>query len=113
MTGPGDLAFGPATIVYDGPMSFRFSYYDRLESGEEAVIDEWPSARRSPVAVRVAMIDPRTNAVTSSVRIPLWIDAEPGCAFPDEAYCSYVDRRQVPGPDAAAAGQPTGAGDAR
>lgn len=89
--GPADLGPGATSDLYAGPSNVRFAYFQRLGAGQEALTDTWTAPLDMPSAVRIALIDPATGAITSSVRFPLMVDAEPGCAAPRRGVCSYVE----------------------
>lgn len=88
--GASELPAGSALPVYAGRFAVRFAYFSRMRSGQEVLTDDWGSSVDMPSAVRVALIDPATNRIAVSLRVPLKIDAEPGCAAPRRAVCSYV-----------------------
>ena len=73
----------------------RFAYFSRATSGKESLVDIWNLANEMPAAVRVAMMNPNTGRIIMSIRIPLMIDAESGCAAPSVARCSYVDNGEA------------------
>jgi general secretion pathway protein J len=93
------LAFGPAHSLYAGPAQVRFAYVAAASAGgPEILLDDWTISDALPVAVRVAFTDPASGALLSSLRVPLRIEAEPGCAAPRKAFCSRVDDRAIDGP---------------
>ncbi|MFE1597974.1 prepilin-type N-terminal cleavage/methylation domain-containing protein [Methylobacterium sp. ID0610] len=65
----------------------------------EILTDDWPAVDAMPEAVRLALTDPRTGAIRSSLRVPLRIGAEPGCLSPRKAPCSRFDERTAPPSD--------------
>lgn len=89
--GPGDLGPGATTDLDAGASNVRFAYFQRLSGGQEALVETWTAPLDMPAAIRVALIDPETGGITKSVRIPLMVDAEPGCAAPRRGVCSYVE----------------------
>ncbi|WP_238245726.1 PulJ/GspJ family protein [Methylobacterium iners] len=106
------LDFGPARSLYAGPARVRFAYVGAVSAGgPELVLDDWPISDAMPVAVRIAFTDPASGSTLSSLRVPLRIEAEPGCAVPRKAFCSRVDDQAgegqgeagAPLPDATAA----------
>lgn len=67
----------------------RFAYFSRLRNGQEALTDRWSGRRAMPVAIRVTLTD-RNGERRGSVRVPIRVDAEPGCAAPGQGICSLV-----------------------
>ena len=67
----------------------RFAYFSRLPDGREALTDRWSGRRAMPVAIRVTLND-RGGKYQGSVRVPIRVDAEPGCAAPKQRICSLV-----------------------
>ncbi|WP_062010808.1 type II secretion system protein J [Aureimonas sp. AU4] len=88
-TSPDDLAGGSRSEIETGGDLVRFSYFQALPDGEDVLLDTWTSPLAMPSAVRIAILDIRTGEPRASLRIPLMIDAEPGCAAPSRAACSY------------------------
>jgi general secretion pathway protein J len=108
-----DLRVGPAEEVYSGPSLIRLAYVARPENGgAEILVDAWPSATALPVAVRIGILDPATGRLASSVRVPVLVEAEPGCAAPKTAFCSRVDPSKPSGEGGSSAeearGRPAG-----
>lgn len=90
-----DLRFGPVRSMHDGSVVIRFAYFGRTgEGGGEVLVDDWPSGAGLPSAVRIGIIDLATRRLLRSVRVPILIEAEPGCAAPDTAFCSRVDLKK-------------------
>lgn len=87
--GPDDPAGGSGSEIETGGDLVRFSYFQSLPGGEDVLLDAWALPLAMPSAVRVAILDMRTGEPRASLRIPLMIDAEPGCAAPSRAACSY------------------------
>lgn len=92
-TGPSDVKLGPVLRIDPGPERLRFAFVDRQPNGGEVIVDAWAEPKRMPAAVRIDRTDPRTGVVLGSVRVPLVIDGEPGCADPDKGFCSRVERK--------------------
>ena len=92
-----DLRFSPAREIYDGRAVIRFAYFGRAaESAAEVLVDTWPSETALPSAVRIGIVDPASGRLLSSLRVPIPIEAEPGCAAPEVAFCSRAERRKPP-----------------
>ncbi len=92
------LGFAPAHTIYTGTAAVRFAYIVTPgESGLELVVDAWPAGETLPIAVRVAFTDPASGEILSSLRVPLRIEAEPGCVAPRKAFCSRIDPRSLEG----------------
>ena len=90
-----DLRFGPVRTLHDGSSVLRFAYFGRAgEGGGEVLVDDWPSGAGLPSAVRIGIVEPMTGRLLRSVRVPVLIEAEPGCAAPDLAFCSRVDPKK-------------------
>lgn len=92
-TGPSAVKLGPVVRIDPGPERLRFAFVDRQPNGGEVIVDAWAEPKRMPAAVRIDRTDPRTGVVLGSVRVPLVIDGEPGCADPDKGFCSRVERK--------------------
>lgn len=106
----GGLDFGPARALYAGEALVRFAYVAApAAGGPELVLDAWPAGETLPVAVRVAFTDPGSGDVLSSLRVPLRIEAEPGCAAPRKAFCSRIDERSLADGSGEPASEPAGA----
>ena len=94
------LDFAPTHTIYAGTASVRFAYVMAPGAGgPELVVDAWPAGEMLPIAVRVAFTDPASGEILSSLRVPLRIEAEPGCAAPRKAFCSRIDPRSPEGQD--------------
>lgn len=94
--GPGDLDFGSSGPLYAGRTSLRFAYVQAsARGGPEILLDTWTTGDALPIAVRVAFTDPASGAILSSLRVPIRVGAEPGCAAPRKAFCSRVDEQAV------------------
>ena len=90
------LDFAPAHAVYAGLAPVRFAYVVAPSAGgPELLVDAWPAGETLPIAVRVAFVDPASGEILSSLRVPLKIEAEPGCAMPKKAFCSRIDPRSA------------------
>lgn len=91
------LRFDEPRTLYDGRSLIRFAYVGRGENGgPETLTDAWPVAGTLPVAVRIALVDPVTDALLSTLRVPILVEAEPGCANPGKAFCSHGDGKGEP-----------------
>ncbi len=66
-------------------------------------MDDWKERSRMPTAVRIAVVA-RDGTILESTRVPLLVDAEPGCAVPGKGFCSLPGAEQQP-KDGAPAGQ--------
>lgn len=98
-----DLRFGAAAEVYRGPSLIRLAYFGRSrDGGTEILTETWPAATALPVAIRIGVVDPATGRLTSSLRVPVLVDAEPGCADPKTGFCSRVDQSKPAEEDAPA-----------
>lgn len=91
-----DLRFGPVRTLHEGPPIIRFAYFGRAGESGEVLVDTWPSGASVPVAVRIGLVDPATGNLLRSIRIPVLIEAEPGCAAPETAFCSRADPKRAP-----------------
>lgn len=91
--GPEDVSLGPVARVAPGPEKLRFAFIAREDGGDEVVTDTWSEPKRMPDAIRIDRLDPTSLAVIGSLRVPIELEAEPGCADPAKGYCS----RQQPG----------------
>lgn len=90
-TGIKDLAFGAPESVYAGRATVRFAYFDALADGREVLVDEWSEPAKLPAAIRVTLKGGEAGAPELSLRVPLMITAEPGCAAPETATCLSVE----------------------
>ncbi|TCP80122.1 hypothetical protein C8J31_11758 [Rhizobium sp. PP-CC-2G-626] len=77
------------TALLQQGYTVRFAYFSRLPNGKEALTDRWSGRRAMPVAIRIALADAR-GKLHGSVRVPIRVDAEPGCAAPGQGTCSLV-----------------------
>ncbi|RXF70284.1 PulJ/GspJ family protein [Hansschlegelia zhihuaiae] len=98
-TGPGAVRLGPVARIEPGPERLRFAYVERQPNGGEVIVDVWANPLQMPAAVRIDRTDPATGLLLGSLRTPLLLDGEPGCAEPQKSFCSRVEKAQ------AAAGQ--------
>lgn len=89
--GPDGLIDGLTSGIETGSDQVRFTYIQTLTSGAEVRTDVWDAPHAMPAAVEIAFLEPRSGAPRSTLRVPLAIDAEPGCAAPRRAPCSYVE----------------------
>lgn len=89
-----DVQAGPVSEIYAGRFTVRFAYARPLD-GREVLVDTWDLPGDMPSAVRVAFLDPATGNLASTVRIPLMIDAESGCAAPGTGVCSFVENGEA------------------
>ena len=103
-TGPAAVKLGPVLRIDPGPERLRFAFVDRQPNGGEVIVDAWAEPKRMPAAVRIDRTDPRTGLVLGSIRVPLVIDGEPGCADPGKGFCSRVDRKDQANRDQSAQG---------
>ncbi|PZQ14148.1 MAG: hypothetical protein DI565_11980 [Ancylobacter novellus] len=102
----GDVPLGPVARIEPGPERLRFAYIDRDPAGTELIVDAWTDRRRMPVAVRIDRSDTASGVSLGSLRVPILLTGEPGCAAPDQGFCSRVDRQQAQGGSAAQPGRP-------
>jgi general secretion pathway protein J len=86
-----ELGAGVISEIYRGRSNVRFAYFSNLAGDQESLTDGWTQPLSMPSAIRVSLIDPNTRLIESSIRIPLMIDAEAGCAAPRRGLCSYVE----------------------
>lgn len=92
---PDDLRFGPVRNLHEGSIAIRFAYFGRAgEAGGEVLVDAFPSGAKLPSAVRIGIVDPATGSLLRSLRVPILIEAEPGCAAPEMAFCSRADPKK-------------------
>lgn len=97
------LRFGPVRTLHEGSIVVRFAYFGRAgDQGGEVLVDTWPSAAGLPSAVRIGIVDPVSKNLLRSLRVPILIEAEPGCAAPETAFCSRADPKKRASGDAAA-----------
>ena len=90
-----DLRFALVRDMHEGAIAVRFAYFGRAgESGGERLVDAWPAGPALPSAVRISILDSGTGRLLRSLRVPVLIEAEPGCAAPEEAFCSRADPRK-------------------
>lgn len=89
--GPDGLAGGATSEIETGSEQLRFTYVEALAGGAEALTEIWDAPLAMPSAVEVALSEPGSGAPPAVLRIPLAIDAEPGCAAPRRAMCSYAE----------------------
>lgn len=86
------LRLSPQATVHAGHRAFRFAYFALQKDGSgEVLTDDWSEPTRLPTAVRLTLVDPATDQIIDSLRIPLLVDAEPGCAVAGRGNCSLVD----------------------
>lgn len=102
-----DLQFGAVRNVYEGRNIIRLAYFARPGEGPEGPLDSWPSDVALPAAVRIGVVDTATGKLVSSVRVPVMMEAEAGCAPPGVGFCSHAD------PKRGAEGKPEPAGNPR
>ena len=107
------LAWGQPVSLYAGPSRIAFAYFMRLESGGEALLDDWPPGDAMPVAIRVAFVHPGSGKQPLSLRISLLTDAEPACALPDAPGCGKTEDDLAPGNEEATPAAAVNADDAR
>ncbi|WP_375462400.1 type II secretion system protein J [uncultured Methylobacterium sp.] len=108
--GQDSLDFGVSRTLYAGEAEMRFAYVAApVAGGPEILLDAWPAGETLPIAVRVAFTDPASGDILSSLRVPLRIEAEPGCAAPRKAFCSRVDERSLADGSGEPAPEPVGA----
>ena len=103
--GAGEVQLGPVARVEPGPERLRFAYVDKDPNGGETIVDAWTDQRRMPAAVRIDRTDPATGAPLASLRVPILLSAEPGCADPQQGFCSRADGQNTRG-GAAQTGRP-------
>jgi len=90
-----DLRFGPVRDLHEGAIAVRFAYFGRAgDAGGEVLVDAWPLSAALPTAVRIGIVDPATGSLLRSLRVPVLIEAEPGCAAPETAFCSRADPKK-------------------
>lgn len=91
-TGPRAVKLGPVARIDPGPERLRFAFVDRRPDGGEVILDAWSERLRMPAAVRIDRTDPRSGEVIGSIRLPLLLDGEPGCADPQKGFCSRAEK---------------------
>jgi hypothetical protein len=109
-TGPGAVRLGPVARIDPGPERLRFAYVERQPGGGEVIVDAWANPLQMPAAVRIDRTDPATGVVLGSLRTPLLLDGEPGCADPQKNFCSRVEKAQAAG-QAAQPAKPSASGE--
>lgn len=88
---------GTRATVFEQGYTVRFAYFSRLPDGQEALTDRWSGRSKMPVAIRITLMDALGRG-QGSLRVPLRVDAEPGCAAPGQGVCSLVpDAPSTPG----------------
>lgn len=80
-----NLAFTPPESIAARRFKLAFAYYGRLPDGRETLADLWLDPDQLPVAVRLTLSD--AAGATSTLRVRLDVDAEPGCGFPQKGHC--------------------------
>lgn len=94
-----DLSFAPARRLSVGAATLRFAYVDRPPAGGEIITDSWDKPDALPFAVRIDRVDPADGRIEASLRAPVVVDAEPGCAAPETNFCSRAPKQPAaPGP---------------
>lgn len=91
------LEFGAPRNIYEGRYLIRLAYFAPAGEGSGDALDAWLSDRMLPSAVRIGVVDPATGKLVSSLRIPIMMEAEAGCAAPDVGFCSHIDPTRKPG----------------
>lgn len=102
--GVADPGSGTVSEAYAGASPMRFSYFSRLPTGEEALLDNWEVSTDMPSAVRISLLDAASGEIETTIRIGLAIEAEAGCAAPSSARCAFVENGE--GDAVGAEGQP-------
>ncbi|MET0314574.1 MAG: hypothetical protein ABW275_09290 [Hansschlegelia sp.] len=102
----GAVRLGTVERVDPGAERLRFAYVDAAP-GAEVITDDWTNPLKMPAAVRITRLNGATLLPIATLRVPLLIDAEAGCADPDKGFCSRVAASK-PG-----AGQPPRSGGQR
>ncbi len=88
------LVFGKPATVYAGDRGIRFAFFAPQPDGSgEVLMDDWKQPAKMPTAVRIAVIAP-DGTIEESTRVPLLVDAEPGCAVPGKGFCSLPGAEQ-------------------
>jgi prepilin-type N-terminal cleavage/methylation domain-containing protein len=82
-----DIALGQPEAMIDDRYRVAFVYYARLSDGREALLDAWADPSQMPTAVRLTLSG--RDGKTSTLRVKLETDAEPGCGFPKSSQCSF------------------------
>lgn len=90
-----DLRFGLPRNFYEGRYLIRLAYFAGPGEGPDQALEDWPSDLALPSAVRVGIVDPGTGKLLSSLRVSLTVEADPGCAAPQAAFCSHADRKKT------------------
>lgn len=99
------LAFPAPVRLYRGDLRVAFAYFAAQADGSgEVLTDDWTKAGKLPAAIRIALTD-RAGTLVDSVRVPILVDAEPGCAVEGKGFCSLADQKRQ-GEGAAAQGEP-------
>lgn len=79
------------TAILQRGFAVRFAYFSRLADGTEVLTDRWSGRSAMPVAVRATLTDAEGTS-RGSVRVPVRVDAEPGCAATEAVPCSLRPR---------------------
>lgn len=95
-----DLVFSEPQPLDTGPVSVRFAYVTQVAAdGPEILLDDWSESFVMPDAVRIALVRTGTDHILSSLRVPLRLQAEPGCLKAKTAFCSRIDVDAPSDPD--------------
>ncbi|MEO3386695.1 hypothetical protein [Mesorhizobium sp. CAU 1741] len=96
--GVEELRFAQPEALFIGRALPRFAYVD-ASAGGEAIRDGWSDGAAMPDAVLVSFASEEN---TTSLRIPLRVNAEPACAISGSRFCTLAPV-QVASPDSNAA----------
>lgn len=66
----------------------RFAYFSRFDNGQEVLVPTWTRVDQLPVAVRISLVDDNGH-FKAGTRVEIRVDAELGCAAPDQAVCGF------------------------
>ena len=102
MNSPDELVFLPAQQLGDRGAEVAFTYVAPAdgEAGEVA-LPFWSVPTALPSAVLVTLLQQPGGRVVSRLRVPLPLDAEPGCAAPEGAFCSRGEPKAAAAPSPA------------
>jgi general secretion pathway protein J len=91
-----EVELGPVSRIPRGADDLRLAYVGRAPGGGEIVADDWSNPKDMPAAIRIDRIERGAGTRLASLRVPLLMDAEPGCADPQQGLCSRVPRKAKP-----------------
>jgi hypothetical protein len=109
LTGAGDLDLGRVARIPLEGRRLRFAYVGRQTGGGEIVTDAWTDPLKMPAAMRIDRLD-AAGAIVASLRVPLLIDGESGCAG-QTGFCSRAPNSEKPAAAEGAGAAPSASGE--